>query len=109
MGFNDVTLLIRLKPLLSASCWSLRLFALRSQKKVTSQVAEGETSPTSVFLPTPPPFFLFLLLPPLLLLPRSLRQEKLTIGGDHDNSLTELAVNGNPTGFNVDLIRAVAE
>jgi PAS domain S-box-containing protein len=36
-------------------------------------------------------------------------RKKLIIGGDHDNPPYELLVNGNPTGFNVDLMRAVAE
>lgn len=36
-------------------------------------------------------------------------RKKLIIGGDHDNPPYELLVNGTPTGFNVDLIRAVAE
>ena len=35
-------------------------------------------------------------------------RKKLIIGGDHDNPPYELLVNGNPTGFNVDLMRAVA-
>ena len=36
-------------------------------------------------------------------------KKKFVIGGDHDNPPYELLVNGKPTGFNVDLMRAVAE
>src|SRR5512137_2231401 len=34
---------------------------------------------------------------------------KLIVGGDHDNPPYEFLENGKPTGFNIELIRAVAE
>src|SRR5512135_1016935 len=34
---------------------------------------------------------------------------KITVGGDHDNPPYEFLENGRPTGFNIELMRAVAE
>ncbi len=34
---------------------------------------------------------------------------KITVGGDHDNPPYEFIENGKPTGFNIELMRAVAE
>lgn len=46
---------------------------------------------------------------PALGAPPAAERPKLIVGGDHDNPPYEFLENGKPTGFNIELIRAVAD
>ncbi|HEX2770239.1 MAG TPA: transporter substrate-binding domain-containing protein, partial [Geobacteraceae bacterium] len=46
---------------------------------------------------------------PALGAPPAVERQKLIVGGDHENPPYEFLEDGKPTGFNIELIRAVAE
>jgi PAS domain S-box-containing protein len=52
---------------------------------------------------------LALFIPPATVTASGANKPKIVVGGDHDNPPYEFIENGKPTGFNVEMIRAVAE